>query len=152
MIFDIIVVVAIFFEIKSGLHDGFIKGILKTAGYIAGAIAGLYFALQYDKSGWVILAIFFGAGLGTYLGSLVAKALKVTVIRGPLAWVDSLAGGFLQGVKVLVLAFMIGTVLLWAPWSTGQNAVAESKIYLKISTYAPEIIQELRHQIESRLQ
>lgn len=152
MIFDVIVVVALFFEVKSGLHDGFIKGILKTVGYIAGAIAGLYFALQYDKSGWVIFAIFFGAGLGTYLGSLLAKALKVTVIRGPLAWVNSLTGGLLQGVKVLILAYIIGTVLLWAPWSTGQNTIAESKVYLKINTYAPGVIQELRHQIESRLQ
>ena len=152
MIFDIIVIAVLFFEVKNGLHEGFIKGILKTVGYIAGAIAGLYFALEYDQSGWVIFAIFFGAGIGTWAGSLIAKALKLTVVRGPLAWVNSVAGALLHGLKVLVFAYVIGTVLLWAPWSQGQNSVSESKVYLQIDRHAPGVLAEVRHQVEKLLE
>lgn len=148
MIFDLIVVAVFLFELRSGYREGFAKTVLKTAGYIAGAIAGLYFALQYEKNAWVVLAILLGAALGTWAGSLLAKALKITVIRGPLAWLNSWIGALLSGAKIVVLAFLIGTVLLWAPWPTGQNAVAESKVYLQLNTHAPAVLAQLRERIE----
>lgn len=152
MIFDILVVLIFFAEVKSGFHDGFIKSVLKTVGYIAGAIAGVYFGLQYDHSAWVIVAIFLGAALGTWIGLLIAKALKLTIIRGPLAWINSWAGALIQGAKVLVLAYIVGTVLLWAPWAAGQNAVAESKVYLTINTYAPGVLQEVKQLVEKQFE
>jgi uncharacterized membrane protein required for colicin V production len=148
MIFDIVAVIALVLAIVSGYRDGFIKSLLRSIGYIAGAIGGLYLALQYNKSAWVILAIIAGATVGTWLGSVVAKALKITIVRGPLAWINSLVGALLDGAKVVIVIYLVGTVLLWAPWSTGQNVVSESKVYLEINTYAPSIIQELKEQIE----
>lgn len=148
MIFDLIVVAVFLFELRSGYKEGFAKTILKTVGYIVGAIAGLYFALQYEKNAWVVLAIVLGAALGTWAGALLAKALKLTVMRGPLAWINSWAGALLSGAKIILLAFIIGTVLLWAPWPTGQNAVAESKVYLQLNTHAPAVLSELRERIE----
>ena len=53
MIFDLIVAAVFFFEVKSGFADGFIKSLLKTVGYISGAIGGLYLALQYDHKLWI---------------------------------------------------------------------------------------------------
>lgn len=152
MIFDLIVVAVFFFEVRNGFIDGLVKSILKTVGYFAGAVAGLYLALQYDKGGWLVVAILLGAAVGTWCGWLIAKGLKVTILRGPLAWINSLAGALLQGFKVLILAYIVGTVLLWAPWATGQNAIAESKVYLKINTYAPELIQKIREEVEKQLQ
>ncbi len=149
MIFDVVVGVAALAAIISGVRDGFIRSLLRTAGYIAGAIAGLYLALQYNQSAWVILANFFGAGVGSWLGAIIAKALKLTIIRGPFAWLNSLAGAALEAVKVIVLSYLIGTVLLWAPWTTGQNDIAESKIYLQMSNHAPSILNDLREKVES---
>jgi uncharacterized membrane protein required for colicin V production len=149
MIFDVVVGVAALAAIISGYRDGFIRSLLRTAGYIAGAIGGLYFALSYNHSAWVILAIFLGAGIGSWCGSLIAKTLKLTIIRGPLAWVNSLAGAGLEAVKVIVLAYLVGTVLLWAPWATGQNDIAESKVYLQISTHAPSLLNSVREKVES---
>ena len=150
MIFDIVAVVVLVVAIVSGYRDGFIKSLLRSIGYIAGAIGGLYLALQYNKSAWVILAIIAGATIGTWLGSVVAKALKITIVRGPLAWINSLVGALLDGAKVIIVVYLVGTVLLWAPWSTGQNVVSESKVYLEINTYAPSIIQELKEQVEAK--
>jgi hypothetical protein len=152
MIFDIVAVIALVLAIVSGYRDGFIKSLLRSIGYIAGAIGGLYLALQYNQSAWVILAIIAGAVVGTWLGSLVAKALKITIVRGPLAWINSLVGALLDGAKVIIVIYLVGTVLLWAPWATGQNFVSESKVYLEINTYAPSVIMELKEQIELKFQ
>jgi len=152
MIFDIVAVIALVLAIVSGYRDGFIKSLLRSIGYIAGAIGGLYLALQYNQSAWVILAIIAGAVVGTWVGSLVAKALKITIVRGPLAWINSLVGALLDGAKVIIVIYLVGTVLLWAPWATGQNFVSESKVYLEINTYAPSVIMELKEQIELKFQ
>lgn len=151
MIFDIVAIVGLVLAIVSGYRDGFIKSLLRSIGYVAGAIGGLYLALQYDQSAWVILAIFVGAALGTWAGSLIAKTLKLTIVRGPLAWVNSLTGALLDGAKVVVLIYLVGTVLLWAPWTTGQNTVAGSKVYLEINEYAPAVLTEIRERVEELL-
>lgn len=150
MIFDVIVGICAVAAFASGYRDGFIRSLLRTAGYIAGAIAGLYFALQYNQSAWVILAILAGAGLGSLLGRAVAKALKATIIRGPLAWVNSLAGAALELAKVLVVSYLIGTVLLWSPWATGQNDLSKSKIYLEMSKHAPNVIEKIKEEVERK--
>jgi uncharacterized membrane protein required for colicin V production len=152
MIFDIVAIIALVLAIVSGYRDGFIKSLLRSIGYIAGAIGGLYIALQYNQSAWIILAILLGAVIGTWLGSLIAKALKVTIVRGPLAWINSLVGALLDGAKVIIVIYLVGTVLLWAPWSTGQNLVSESKVYLEINTYAPSLILSLKEEIEIKFQ
>jgi len=148
MIFDIVAVIALVLAIVSGYRDGFIKSLLRSVGYLAGAIGGLYLALKYNQSAWVILAILAGAVVGTWLGSLIAKALKITIVRGPLAWINSLVGALLDGAKVIIVIYLVGTVLLWAPWATGQNFVSESKVYLELNTYAPSVIMELKERIE----
>ena len=152
MIFDIVAVVVLVLAIVGGYRDGFLKSLLRSIGYIAGAVGGLYLALEYNKSAWVVLAIIIGATAGTWLGSVVAKALRITIVRGPLAWFNSLIGALLNGAKVVIVIYLIGTVLLWAPWSTGQNLVSESKVYLEINSYAPSIIEELKEQIEAKFQ
>lgn len=152
MIFDIVAIIALVLAIVSGYRDGLIKSLLRSIGYIAGAIGGLYLALQYNQSAWIILAILAGAIVGTWTGSIIAKALKLTIVRGPLAWINSLVGALLDGIKVIILIYLIGTVLLWAPWSTGQNVVSESKVYLEINTYAPSIILEIKEKIEAKFQ
>jgi uncharacterized membrane protein required for colicin V production len=148
MIFDAIVLLALVAQTISGFREGFLKSILKTVGYIAGAIGGLYVAVQYDQSAWVILAIFVGAGIGSFLGSVIAKALKFTILRGPLGWINSMIGGLLGALKIALLTYIVGTVLLIAPWPTGQNTVSASKIYNKLDIYAPQALSDLRHRIE----
>ena len=148
MIFDAIVLLALVAQTISGFREGFLKSILKTVGYFAGAIGGLYLAVQYDQSAWIILAIFVGAGIGSFLGGLLAKALKLTILRGPLGWINSMIGALLGALKIALLTYIVGTVLLVAPWSTGQNAVSGSKIYNKLDIYAPQALSELRSRIE----
>jgi hypothetical protein len=125
---------------------------VRSVFFIGGAIAAMYLVVEYEKTGWLIAAIIGGAYAAAWIGTQIAKSIKVTLIRGPLRWIDSTAGAIFEVSKYVILFYIIGTILLWAPWSAGQNSVAESKVYLKISTYAPGLLEDLKGEVEKRLQ
>ncbi|CAN2228742.1 Colicin V production, CvpA [Candidatus Nanopelagicaceae bacterium] len=151
MIFDLIFSLIAFGALYTGYKNGLVTTILRTVFFIAGAIAAMYFVVQYNKTGWLIAAIITGAYATAWVGTQIAKTLKFTLIRGPLRWIDSLLGALFEVSKYVILFYVIGTILLWAPWSPGQNSVAESKIYLQIDKHAPAVITEVRQRVEKLL-
>jgi len=151
MIIDLVLGLICVGALYTGFKNGLLTTILRSIFFIAGGVGAMYLVVEYDQSGWLIVAIIAGAYAAAWIGSQVAKALKLTIIRGPLGLVDSLLGSILEVGKYLVLFYIIGTILLWAPWSAGQNAVSESKFYLQMSNHAPELISELRKSIEKAL-
>jgi len=148
MIFDLIFGLIALGALFNGYKNGLVTTLIRTAFFIAGGIAAMYFVVQYNKTGWLIAAIIAGAYLAAWVGTQIAKALKVTIIRGPLRWIDNAAGAIFEVSKYVILFYVIGTILLWAPWAAGQNSVAESKVYLQIDTHAPKVITEVRKQVE----
>ena len=151
MIFDAIFALAAAAALFTGFKNGLVTTILRTTFFIAGGVAAMYFVVKYDQSGWLILAIIVGAYAAAWVGTQIAKSLRFTVIRGPLRIVDSLAGAIFEVGKYVLLFYVIGTILLWAPWATGQNAVSGSKFYLQVNNHAPGLIADVRHQIEKAL-
>jgi len=152
MIFDLVFVVIALGALFTGYKNGLLITIVRSIFFIGGAIASMYLVIEYDKTGWLIAAIIGGAYAAAWIGTQIAKSIKVTLIRGPLRWVDSSAGAIFEVSKYVILFYIVGTILLWAPWSAGQNSVAESKVYLKISTYAPGLLEDLKGEVEKRLQ
>jgi hypothetical protein len=151
MIFDIIFVVIALGALFTGYKNGLIITIVRSVFFIGGAIAAMYLVVEYEKTGWLIAAIIGGAYAAAWIGTQIAKSIKVTLIRGPLRWIDSTAGAIFEVSKYVILFYIVGTILLWAPWSAGQNSVAESKVYLQIDTRAPGVIAALRSEIEKLL-
>jgi uncharacterized membrane protein required for colicin V production len=148
MIFDLIIgfiAVGAFFN---GYKNGLITTILRTAFFIAGGVAAMYLVVKYNQSGWLIVAIITGAYAAAWVGTQIAKTLKFTLIRGPLKFIDSVLGAVLEVGKYVILFYVIGTILLWAPWSAGQNAVSESKFYLQVNKHAPGVFADIRHEVE----
>lgn len=151
MVFDLIFSLIALGALFTGYKNGLVTTIIRSAFFIGGAVAAMYFVVQYNKTGWLIVAIITGAYAAAWVGTQIAKALKVTLIRGPLRWIDSAIGALFEVTKYVVLFYAIGTILLWAPWSAGQNSVAESKVYLQIDKHAPSIITSVRKEVEKRL-
>lgn len=151
MVFDLIFSLIALGALITGYKNGLITTILRTTFFIAGAIAAMYFVVQYNKTGWLIAAIITGAYAAAWVGTQIAKTLKFTLIRGPLRWLDSLLGAIFEVGKYVILFYIIGTILLWTPWTPGQNAVAESKVYLQIDKHAPAVIAEVRQRVEKLL-
>jgi hypothetical protein len=125
--------------------------ILRTVFFIAGGVGAMYLVVKYNQSGWLIVAIIAGAYAAAWVGTQIAKTLKFTLIRGPLRFIDSVLGAALEVGKYVVLFYVIGTILLWAPWSAGQNAVSESKFYLQVDKHAPGVIADIRREVEKVL-
>ena len=151
MIFDLIIgfiAVGAFFN---GYKNGLITTILSTAFFIAGGVGAMYLVVKYDQSGRLIVAIITGAYAAAWVGTQIAKTLKFTFIRGPLKFIDSVLGAVLEVGKYVILFYVIGTILLWAPWSAGQNAVSESKFYLQVNSHAPGVIADIRREVEKVL-
>jgi hypothetical protein len=151
MIFDLIFVVIALGALFTGYKNGLLITIVRSVFFIGGAIAAMYLVVEYEKTGWLIAAIIAGAYAAAWVGTQIAKSIKVTLIRGPLRWIDSTAGAIFEVSKYVILFYIVGTILLWAPWSAGQNSVAESKVYLQIDTQAPGVISALRNEIEKLL-
>ena len=152
MIFDILFSLIALGALFTGYKNGLVTTILRTIFFIAGAIGAMYFVVEYNKTGWLILAIITGAYAAAWVGTQIAKTFKFTLIRGPLRWIDSAAGAIFEVSKYIVLFYVIGTILLWSPWSAGQNDVSQSKVYLKIDTYAPGLLADAKREIEKKLQ
>ena len=151
MIFDLIFSLIALGALYNGYKNGLVTTIIRTTFFIAGGVAGMYFVVQYNKTGWLIVAIIAGAYAAAWVGTQIAKALKVTIIRGPLRWLDSILGSIFEVGKYVILFYVIGTILLWAPWTPGQSSVAESKVYLQIDKHAPSVITEVRQGVEKLL-
>ena len=151
MIFDIIFSLIVLGALFTGYKNGLVTTILRTVFFIAGAIGAMYLIVEYNKTGWLIVAIIVGAYASAWVGTQIAKMLRFTLIRGPLRWIDSLAGAIFEVAKYVVLFYIIGTILLWSPWTPGQNDLSKSKVYLQIDTHAPSVLNALQTKVEKLL-
>jgi len=151
VIFDAIFLLVALGALFNGYKNGLLTTILRTAFFLAGGVAAMYFVVKIDQSGWLILAIIVGAYAAAWVGTQIAKALKITLIRGPLRFIDSVLGAILEASKYVILLYVVGTILLWAPWASGQNVVSESKVYLQVNKHAPALITDIRVRVEKVL-
>lgn len=151
MIFDLLVGFILIGAFINGYKNGLLNTIIRTAFFIAGGVAAMHFVVESNQSGWLIVAIIAGAYAAAWVGTQVAKTLKFTLIRGPFRFIDSVLGAVLEVGKYVILFYVIGTILLWAPWTSGQNAVSSSKFYLKVDKHAPGVIADIRHEVEKLL-
>jgi len=150
MAIDIVIVLAVLISGFIGYKNGFIRTIFKFVGYIAGGLLGIYFALKIShdwtldikRIGFVIIAIVASASAGSFAGGALAKGLRATVVRGPLAFLDSLAGSALEVIRTVIVLYLIATVLLWSPWESVQNQVSTSRILPKVQPYIPQLITQ----------
>jgi uncharacterized membrane protein required for colicin V production len=152
MIFDLLFLGFAIAALVTGYKNGLIKTILRGALFIAGGIAAMYFVVERNQSGWLIVAIIAGAYAGAFVGTIVAKSLRLTIVRGPLRLADSLLGAVLEVSKHVLLFFIVGTILVYTPWDTGKSQVAESKVYTELNKRAPALFSEIRKQVEQALE
>lgn len=150
MLVDLIIVVTLLFAAVIGYRNGLIRTLFKLIGFVLGGVLGIYFALKFSHNwsldikriGFVILAIVIGGFLCSALGGWLAKGLRATILRGPLALLDSIAGTLLELARAIVALYLIATVLLWSPWQPAQNQIADSQILSKIQPYLPALLTQ----------
>lgn len=157
---DILIVLALIASFAAGYKSGFLKSIFSVIGNIGGAIAGLLLALNFmgdwaldgKKVGVAIASIFLGSLIGRVIAKAVTKGLKATIIRGPLAFIDQIAGAALHLVRTVIFIFLIGAVLTWSPWQSGKDAIAESDLYPKIESNLPGVVTTIKDTVQQKLE
>ncbi len=108
----------------AGYRQGFIIGVLSFIGFTGGAFAGVYLApgiataLTREQNLQAVLAIiivFAAAVVGMLITSAIGVALRSRVRRRPSTVLDSIGGAIVNVVAILVLAWIIGTLVAYAP-------------------------------------
>jgi uncharacterized membrane protein required for colicin V production len=157
---DILIIGVLFISSVIGYKSGFFKTVFAVIGNIGGAILGLLLALNLmgdwaldgKKVGIAIASIFLGSIIGRGIASAVTKGLKATIIRGPLAFIDQIAGAALHLVRTVIFIFLIGAILAWSPWQSGKDAIAESDLYPKIESNLPGFVTSIKDTVQEKLE
>ena len=108
----------------AGYRQGFIIGVLSFAGFTGGAVLGIYFApglaiavtaSQGPQAVLAIIIVFAAAVVGMLITSALGVALRSKVTRRPSTVLDSIGGAVVNVVAILLLAWLIGTLVAYAP-------------------------------------
>jgi S1-C subfamily serine protease len=114
----VLIVVCLGFAI-SGYRQGFVVGILSFAGFLGGGALGAKYAnslharlhLGMDPALFGLLVVIVGALLGQLIATVVGAWLRREIVWRPLRTLDSVAGGLVSVVSVLLVAWLLGTAL-----------------------------------------
>jgi uncharacterized membrane protein required for colicin V production len=158
--FDLLIVLVLLITFYSGYKNGLIKTIFRTAGYIAGGVAGLAFAVKYlatwesqtQKVGFALLAVFIGASVGEFLlgkiGSLFCKILFVP----PFKLIDSLVGAAISTLRAAFILYLVATLLVFSTWSIADKYIKPSKLYDYANSHLPSVMNEVKSEIVKLLE
>jgi S1-C subfamily serine protease len=108
----------------AGYRQGFIIGVLSFVGFTGGALAGIYLApglamaltsRQNLQAVLAIIAVFATAVAGMLVVSAFGVLLRSHVTGRPSTLIDSIGGAAVNVVAILVLAWLIGNLVAYAP-------------------------------------
>jgi S1-C subfamily serine protease len=133
----------------SGYRQGFIVGVLSFAGFLGGGALGAKYAssLHSDISVGLgpamfgLLAVVICAMLGQLLATLIGVALRREFTWRPLRTADSLAGGAISVISVLLVAWLIGTSVAHSAKGGIAREVRHSSILQGIDRAMPAAAQ-----------
>jgi S1-C subfamily serine protease len=135
----VLIVLAAAFAV-AGYRQGFIVGVMSLAGFVSGAVLGIYFApgiavaIASSPNLQAVLAIvgvFAAAVIGMLLASGVGIMLRSRVRSGPTTILDSIGGALVNVVAILLLAWLIGSFIAYAPPFPAAARQVNDSILLK---------------------
>jgi S1-C subfamily serine protease len=130
----------------AGYRQGFIVGILSFAGFLGGAAVGASFAPRLARSLVqgpaqqalvAIVAVFVAAMIGQLLASAIGAAVRSRVHWRPATVVDSVAGAAVSVVSVLLIAWLIGSAVVNAPFAMVTTQVQKSAVLHAVDEVMP---------------
>jgi S1-C subfamily serine protease len=130
----------------SGYRQGFVIGALSFAGFLGGAVAGAVFApgisralvggqSRQDLVAVVVLVLF--AIVGQFAASAIGTALRSHMTWRAATFVDSVGGGAVSVLSVLLIAWVIGSVLAGSPFTGVVNQVNDSAVLRTVDRLMP---------------
>ena len=158
--FDALIVLVLLITFYSGYKNGLIKTIFRTAGYIAGGVAGLAIAVEYlatwesqtQKVILALLAIFIGASVGEFLLGKIGSLFRKILFVPPFKLIDSLVGAAISILRAAFILYLVATLLVFSTWSIADNYIKPSKLYDYADSHLPSVMHEVKSEIVKLLE
>jgi uncharacterized membrane protein required for colicin V production len=158
--FDLIIVLVLLIAFYSGYKNGLIKTIFRTAGYIAGGVAGLALAVKYlatwdsqsQKVVLALLAVFVGASVGEFLLGKIGSFFRKILFVPPFKLIDSLAGAAISTLRAAFILYLVATLLVHSTWSIADKFIKPSKLYNYADSHLPSVMNEMKSEIVKLLE
>ena len=153
--FDLLIVLVLLIAFYSGYKNGLIKTIFRTAGYIAGGVAGLALAVKYlatwesqtQKVAFALLAVFIAASVGEFLLGKIGSLFRKILFVQPFKFIDSLLGAGLSTLRAAFILYLVATLLVFSTWSIANKYIMPSKFYDCADSHLPSVMNEVKAEI-----
>jgi len=143
---DLILIVLVVAFGVAGYRQGFIIGVLSFAGFIGGGAIGALFGPQIARSitvnpAWQAVAAIAVVFLAAMVGQLLASGLGVAM-RSRLTWhtaalADAVGGAAVSAISVLLIAWLIGSAVAYAPFPAISQQVNDSAVLRAVDRLMP---------------
>ena len=158
--FDLIIILVLLISFYSGYKNGLIKTIFRTAGYIAGGVAGLALAVKYlatwesqtQKVAFALLAVFIGASVGEFLLGKIGSLFRKILFVPPFKLIDSLLGAAISIVRAAFILYLVATLLAFSTWGISNKYIKPSKLYDYADSHLPSVMNEVKSEIVKLLE
>ena len=158
--FDLLIILVLLIAFYSGYKNGLIKTIFRTAGYIAGGVAGLALAVKYlatwesqsQKVVLALLAVFIGASVGELLLGKVGSLFRKLLFVPPFKLIDSLFGAGLSTLRAAFILYLVATLLVLSTWGIADKYIKPSELYDYADSHLPSVMNEVKSEIVKLLE
>ena len=158
--FDLLIVLVLLIAFYSGYKNGLIKTIFRTAGYIAGGVAGLAIAVKYlatwesqtQKVVLALLAIFIGASIGEFLLGKIGSLFRKILFVSPFKLIDSLLGAAISTLRAAFILYLVATLLAFSTLGISDKYIKPSKLYDYADSHLPAVMNEVKSEIVKLLE
>jgi S1-C subfamily serine protease len=143
---DLILIVLVVAFGVAGYRQGFIIGVLSFAGFIGGGAIGAAFGPRVARSitvnpAWqavaAILVVFLAAMIGQLIASGIGVAMRSRLTWRPATVVDAVGGAAVSAIAVLLIAWLIGSAVAYAPFPVISRQVNNSAVLRVIDRLMP---------------
>jgi len=143
---DLILIVLVIAFGVAGYRQGFIIGVLSFAGFLGGGAIGALFGPKIARTitvnpAWqaivAILVVFLAAMIGQLLASAVGVAMRSRLTWRPATFVDAVGGAVVSVISVLLIAWLIGSAVAYAPFPAISRQVNNSAVLRAVDRLMP---------------
>ena len=158
--FDLLIVLVLLIAFYSGYKNGLTKTIFRTAGYIAGGVAGLALAVKYlatwdsqsQKVVLALLAVFIGASIGEFLLGKIGSLFRKILFVPPFKLIDSLFGAAISTLRAAFILYLVATLLVLSTWGIADKYIKPSELYDYADSHLPLVMNEVKSEIVKLLE
>ncbi|HEY7145067.1 MAG TPA: CvpA family protein, partial [Streptosporangiaceae bacterium] len=143
---DLILIVLVVAFGVAGYRQGFIIGVLSFAGFLGGGALGAEFGPRIatslvsglaQQAVVAIIVVFLAAVIGQLIASGIGVAMRSRITWRPATYLDAVGGAAVSVLSVLLIAWLIGSAVAYAPFPAISRQVNNSTVLKGVDKLMP---------------